>query len=345
MAGYTCRHGGARLAVVVVVLVVCASVAVLVPAIQRNRENARRQVCMSNLEQWGKAIWLYESAHRRLPMASTVTRDDEGRITAVDGWSFRVALLPYLDDAPQFAPDIDHGRPLVEPADADGTPHANALKSSFPLLICPSYRGSPYADPQTKLQAISNYKAMGATHHESLSVASPQPLKPKYGPVERHPDGAFVPGTAIKWGGVRDGTAYTIGLVETVEPQIARWTVGAEATLVGLSPDVEFCTTRPVGLTFYCPKSYRPGWGDENPDAAKYHTYLNWDYEQEPYDGADGVKGGKFGPGSHHEGRVYHWYLDGTVRSLPQNLDVSLYMFMITRDGHDPASEYLLCPD
>ena len=69
-------------------------------------------------------------------------------------------------------------------------------------------------------------------------------------------------------------------MVETVEPRFARWTVGAESTLVGLSPDVEFSEPE-ENRNFYAVKGYKTGlYEDENPVTANYHTYLNWDYEQ-----------------------------------------------------------------
>ena len=346
MPQHSPRRGISKIAVLVVVIVIGGILAVLIAAVGRSREAARSATCSNKLGKWARAMLKYESQHRRMPMASTVTRNAAGDITAIDGWSYRVALLPYLDgEVPKLDVDVERGRPLEEPADADGTPHADALKTSFPLLLCPSYGGSPYADSKTNREAISNYKVMGATHHESLSVASPQPLKPKYNPKGRHPDGACFPGTALKLNEFLDGTSNTIIFVESVEPHFARWTVGAESTLVGLSPDVEFYTTLRHDCGYYCIKGHEPHagyyYGDESPAIAKYHTYLNWDYEQEPYDGGDGTVGGKYGPGSHHPHGTFHAFLDGAVRSVPREIDVSTYMFIITRINGDPSLETL----
>ena len=196
MARHTCRRGGARLAVVVVVLVIGAGLVVLMPAIQRSREESRRLACMRNLEQWGKAIARYESAHRRLPMASTVTRDDEGRIAAVDGWSFRVPLLPYLDDAPHCA-----GHRPRPAAGRAGRRRRNAacrctedFVSAPPLpelswkSVCRS-RDELAGDQQ--LQGNGRYAPREPQRGVAAAVAA------EVRPAKRHPDGRSFPGTAL----------------------------------------------------------------------------------------------------------------------------------------------------
>ncbi len=43
-----------------------------------------------------------------------------------------------------------------------------------------------------------------------------------------------------------------------------------------------------------------------------------------------------YGPSSAHPTVVNHLFADGSVRSLDKNIDVSVYMFLITRAGGDP---------
>jgi prepilin-type N-terminal cleavage/methylation domain-containing protein len=317
------QRGFSLMELLVIIAILGIVIAMLLPAVQAARESARRAACMNNLAKLGRAFFNHEAAKRQFPMASTVTRDAAGKITAVDGWSFTVMLLPYLEQATLFESlDIKNGRPLVERPGAKDTPHATVLALSLPEFRCPSFGGEPFADPLTKKEALTNYKAMGATHVESLTVASPKPLKPKYKPEGQHPDGGCFPGTALKLTDIKDGASNTILLVETVEPRFARWTVGAEATLVGLPPSVEYEQVK--GKSYFAPKG---------PDA---RTYLNWDYDQHPYDGADGTKGGKYGPSSNHRGTVNHVFFDGHIEALNRSVDASLYMFHITRDAGDP---------
>ena len=327
----------------VVLVIVGMLLALLLPAIQAAREAARRAGCTSNLKQIGIGFHNYRDAMRRFPMACAVTRDAAGKITAVDGWSFTVPLLPFLElDNLYRMLDVKNGRPLVEPEGDRAGQHAIALATPVAILRCPNFQGNPFVDPNAKKkEAISNYKAMGATHHESLSIASPNPQKPKYLAEKGekvHPDGICFPGTAVRMADIADGTSNTVLLCESIEPRFARWTVGAEATLVGLPPVVELEQAK--GLDFFAPK----GFDLESAERGKskvdptYRTYLSWDCEKRPYDGADGTKGGKYGPSSHHAGVVNHLFADNDVRAMPKDFDVALYMFLITRAGGDPAS-------
>ena len=259
----------------VVVVVLVFLLVLLVPWLSESESRGRRVTCINNLKQLGLAFHNFHDAHRKLPAASGVTRDEDGAITAVDGWSYVVTLLPYMEyGAVCDTLDMKTGRPLVEPAGRDGTPHADARRTVLSELICSSYKGSLYADPATKADAITNYKVMGATHHESLSVASAEPAVPKYDPEGAHPDGACFPGTQLKFASfTRDGTAHTILGAETIEREFARWTVSADAAVVGLPRAVEY--GRYEGR-YYAPRGFDG-------------TYLDWDYGEHPYDGTDGT--------------------------------------------------------
>jgi type II secretory pathway pseudopilin PulG len=339
------RSGFTWVELVVVLLIVVVAVGLLLPGIQAAREAARLASCNSNLKQWGLALHNYHDANRRLPPSCGVSRDAAGKITATDGWSWMVHCLPFMEYQNLYNTlDVDSGRPLVEPAGAVGTPHAQALRTLMAEGICPTYRGSPYVNASQK-EAITNYKAMGATHIESLTVATDAPLVPKYDPSgldargnPRHPDGALFPGSTTCFADFgQDGSAHTILVAETVEPRFARWTVGAEATVVGLPGNVEFEAV--PGQSYYAPKGTFVGgkWDEETTVNPEYRTYLNWNCEKFPYDGGNGSKGGKYGPSSHHPSVVNHLFGDGAVRSISKDVDPAAYMFGITRAGGDPT--------
>ena len=169
---------------------------------------------------------------------------------------------------------------------------------------------------------------------------------PKYARAgNRHPDGAIFPGSRHGREGFRgDGTGRTVLLVETVEQNVARWTVGNECALVGLPPVVEFVDD--TTLSYCRPKGYTAGefWENSTVDPEMDKTYLNWDYDANPYsDGglstpsasADGPM--KYGPSSHHPDVTNHLFVDGSVHSINNRIDVSLYMFVITRNNGDPS--------
>jgi type II secretory pathway pseudopilin PulG len=317
------RHGITLTGLLVIIVIIGILIALLLPAVQAARESARRAACMSNIRQLGLAQLVYHDSFRCFPMASGVSRDSAGKITAVDGWSFTVVCLPFLEKSNLYKTlDIRNGKPLLEPKDSKDTPHAAALATVIPQLVCPSFAGAN-VNQQAKKEAISNYKAVGATHIESLSVASPNPQKPKYNPEGHHPDGGSFPGTSLTLADIKDGMSNTLLLVESAEPRFARWTVGAEATVVGLPRTVEY--EQVANEVFFAPKG------------TDCKTYLNWDYQAHPYDGADGTKYGKCGPSSNHSRIVNHQFFDGSVHSIKDSVDATTYMHIITREGKEPV--------
>lgn len=353
------RHGLTLLELVCLIGLFTSLIALAIPAIQAARESARREACSNNLKQLGFACHAYHSAQEQFPPSSGVTRNADGTITAVDGWSWLVLLLPYVNESLGSEKllydslDIAQGRPLMEPLAGQGTPHADALATSLPQFRCPSFRVSYDLDMTDDVAAITNYKGMGATHRESLSVASPHPLTPKYDlprPGSKvpapHPDGMFFPGTGVRIQDVRDGISNTLLAAESAEPRCARWTVGAEAAVVGLPPIVEFEFWDGGGrakkeyvvtncMTVKGLRNVTEDGAGADPCYWTYRTYLDWDCEANPYDGLDGTKGGKFGPSSHHPGVTNHLVADGSVRAFRRDLSVIVYMKLITRSLGD----------
>ena len=107
--------------------------------------------------------------------------------------------------------------------------------------------------------------------------------------------------------------------------------MGAEAAVVGLPRNVLFEKDKngavsPAG----CGKALA-----KSPEADStywaYRTYLDWDYDRSPYDGADGLQGGKYGPSSGHANVVNHLFADGRAHSISRDIDLTLYMSLITR--------------
>jgi type II secretory pathway pseudopilin PulG len=350
---------GLTLLEILILIGICGGIAMMLfPAILAARERSRREICTNHVKSFGAALHAYHDAHKQFPPSSGVMRDLEGKITAVDGWSWIAKILPYLDigkkdssgDANQStfykSLDLDKGRPLVEPTKADGTQHGDALATTFDTLLCPSSSNGPFVDPRTKKEAITNYKAMGATHKESLSAASPHPLTPKFCeeplPVLRsnhdqnlcfHPDGNMFPGSSTRLDDLANsnGTAHTILVGESLEQRFARWTVGAESTVVGLPPNVEFEEITHNRI-WYVPLGYEKAL-HKAPEADAtywtYSTYLDWDYDEKPYGGTDFCEGARYGPSSKHPGVVNHLFGDGSCQAIEKKVDVNLYMFFI----------------
>jgi len=357
MNGRKRRRGLTLIELIVLLAIVAIIIAMLAPAILSARKAARRAQCMNNMKQIGLAFHNFHDAFRKFPPSSGVTRDPEGKITAVDGWSFYAELLPFMEYGTIYDRlNIRKGHPDPGADDDSGEFEKEAARDArntqLAELICPDNPNPKFADPVNKTGALTNYKAMGATHIESLQVASPKPTTPLYLPEEatRHPDGALFPGGRIKLSAFgRDGSAHTILCTETMDPQYGVWTVGAEVSLVGLPSAQPGPDGKPEALkferyedTYWAPAGYNAKFGDEAaPEVRRLKTYLGYDFAKaDPgtYVGAEARN--KYGPSSAHPGVVNHLLADGSVHSISTDTDFATYMFLITRAGGDPTGQF-----
>ena len=355
------KRGFTLVELLVVIAIIGILIALLLPAIQAAREAARRARCLNNLKQLALSFQNVESALGRFPSSCRVKKDPTtGQIIAMGsqpgtGWSWCVDVLPYIENRSLWETlNINSGWPRDGFGDITH-PHYVALGSSIDYFHCPSFSGDEYIDSTTKIEAITNYKVMGATHLESLNVASMNVSQPLYGLPREHPDGGIYPGSRHGINGFsRDGSSHTIILVESKEQNIARWTIGTEVCLAGLPTALSGAGGKcvqfqiPPLYKYNHPQNYTPNaWSDEStiPDEANW-TYLNWDYEEIPYsDGGVAESAGVspnmdqsavfYGPSSDHSELVNHAFADGSVHSLKTAMDAAAYMFLITRNNGD----------
>jgi hypothetical protein len=111
--------------IVAVLGIGCVLIALMLPAVSRNREAARAPQCKNNLKQIAVALLNYEADYDALPPAYTV--DGDGK--PLHSW--RTLLLPYLDQSPLYN-RIDFSKPWDDPVNAE------ACSRSLAIFDCPS---------------------------------------------------------------------------------------------------------------------------------------------------------------------------------------------------------------
>ena len=114
----------------VVIAIIGILVALLLPAVQKVREAARRTQCSNNLKQVGLAVIMHEDARKAYPMGRTAT--DQMGVS----WAFQ--LTPFMEAKAIFDAYDDTLR-------VDDAGNATAFRSPVPSYFCPSRR-SPSAD-------------------------------------------------------------------------------------------------------------------------------------------------------------------------------------------------------
>lgn len=184
----------------------------------------------------------------------------------------------------------------------------------------------------------------------------------------QHPDGANWPGAKMSFANFKqDGMGHTILAVETVEPLLSRWALGWQSTVVGLPTrfsnnnwaPIDAVTFLNLSLTntlntttnvlferFWYPTGFNGRFDDESRipiDCPQFRTFLSHDYTTSWYLPVDALPFPRpqdpqqYGPSSKHGNVTNHLFVDGSVHAIFNNIDVAAYMFMITRDGSDPA--------
>jgi len=348
------NRGFTLVELLVVIAIIGILIGLLLPAIQAAREAANRAACINKLKQIGLAFHNMDSARKTFPSAVQMKNAFYEQAPGT-GWSWLVQILPYMEEG-QLYDGLNYrtGYPTDQTVE-----NAEALARAMPGFLCPSYSGSSYVDPNatTLLEAITNYKVIGATGQLSLGIKFPSgPTRgraPDYGDPQDHPDGGIFPGSSHGINGFqKDGTSHTIIVTESVEPYVSRWTVGLETCIVGLPPIVTDGTDGivPAGTGLYpyhYPAGFTGTYGDDS-TVTMNRTYMNWDYEPAAVGGDGPYENGlpkshdksiemQYGVSSEHGGVVNHLFADGSVHSLNDEMDAAAYMFLITRNNGDPA--------
>lgn len=313
------RKGFTLVELLVVIAIIGILIGLLLPAVQAAREAARRTQCLNHLKQLGLAAHNFHSAFSRFPPACNLGVPPPGMKggKGYHGWSWLAHLLPFHEQGNLYPLlDITNGSPL----DDNNVNHVNARKTTIAEYICPSYTGPRYRDVGGDTFALTNYKALSATHLASQQANSKgAPMAPLY--PGSHPDGTLyrLSRTRVEW--IADGSSHTAIACETIEEYSAEWIWGLNAMLVGLRAENAEDFSK-------CGNYYVP--------SGNARTYLQEDYDANPYQN----KTYKHGPSTPHSAVANHLFADGSAHSLDVTIDAKLYMFLITREGGETLSAF-----
>ena len=302
------RQGFTLIELLVVIAIIAILIALLVPAVQKVREAAARTQCANNLKQLGIAMHAFESAHKVFPpgalrtSTSVVSKAFAGKFgvtnTAVKH-SWAVFILPHIEQGTVAA---------QYNLNADNASAANQAARETPInvFICPSSQG---AKPRMNIAGGVTYAGTDYAPNNGYS-ANLESAGYVDVSVARH--GILKVNAAYSIAEITDGSSNTFLLSELAgrpdRYQAGKFVSSNSQTDGGWADDANEYITHGFDAT-----------GTTSPGPC--HT--NCTNGNEVY--------------SFHSGGANHVFGDGSVRYVDANMDIRLFVRLITMAGGESS--------
>jgi prepilin-type N-terminal cleavage/methylation domain-containing protein/prepilin-type processing-associated H-X9-DG protein len=312
----------------VVIAIIGVLVGLLLPAIQASREAARRSQCVNNLKQFALAVQNYESAKEALPPAAEIPK---GQV--FQPFSAQARLLPYLEQSNiSNLIDFDIAVPF--------TAHPEIARVRVPTYMCPAEEN----DRQRETPTLTYYPLNYCINEGTWFI---------YDPVsDTAGDGAFAPNRSFRLAEINDGLSNTLVAAEVKAYQPNLWDTSQPTGLNVAAPTTPNELSAYFGGTFdfnghtewvegdvhetgftttFAPNTEVPhvdGGGTYNVDVT---SMRDGESTTLPTYAAVTVR-------SYHPGTANAAFLDGSVHSVGDDIDLIVWRAQGTRAGNESAA-------
>jgi prepilin-type N-terminal cleavage/methylation domain-containing protein len=322
------RFGFTLVELLVVIAIIGILVALLLPAVQAAREAARRMSCGNNLKQIALAIHNYHDTYKTCPpIRGGQLQNNQPFGQAFypgcpawfnsSAWSWRALILPYMEQQPLYDTlnfETVKDTTCYSPApDFSGTSNPNTTRIT--AYLCPSE-----AWPEGG-NAPTNYGGVFGNQ------ANP------FGPLQTQ--GIFAGSPGVRFRDIVDGTANTVMVGEVYRGVPMIRTGGGPAYTQGNRCDRWVVETGWCGVDTNCPA---PTTGpDQNsatasPDCPGKNCcadHISWN------DNHNNGNSGRRPFSSLHPGGAQGAYGDGSVKFIPETVDLQVWRNTGTRFGKE----------
>jgi prepilin-type N-terminal cleavage/methylation domain-containing protein/prepilin-type processing-associated H-X9-DG protein len=309
------RIGFTLIELLVVIAVIGVLIAMLLPAVQKVGEAANRTQCQNNLKQIALAVHNYHDASGGFPRnGSRYNRIDDGTGTTSYSWSFFARMLPFLEQ-----------EPLYRTAAIDtGSLQGNvATSTNIATFFCPSDTArheSPNSNTANNWTtgapvALTNYKGVSGSNWcwgEYPNVGTNGSCDCFYQNGKGKGDGMFF----------RTDIIYSLRLTDITDGTSTTFMIGEDIPL----------------LNCWCAWPY----ANTATGTCAIPPNLNLDQRYGICD-ADAVKSNSawantFSFRSRHPGGLHFALADGSVRFIPESIDLPIYRALSTIQGGEVVS-------
>ncbi len=295
----------------VVITIIGILIALLLPAVQAAREAARRLQCCNNLKQLGLALHSYHEALNSFPAASQVKIPEHcaGSINC-RGTSLYVTLLPFIEQL-GLEGEYDYNMSWIEWAQA----HPELNNTRLAVYQCPSDdRSQEYPDSRVYFGVCG-----GKPPREAFNWRG-----------DVYIDGLFVMNRWRRIADIRDGTAQTFAIGESVHP--AKWGLGPGYGDPNVGGPVTWWLGGECRKPDCPPSSMMTGRlvrGTKYPINSSLMPMADNDENDAPF-------------GSFHSGGTHFVFADGHVAFVNDTIDMAVYQALGSIDGEEtiPGNTY-----
>jgi prepilin-type N-terminal cleavage/methylation domain-containing protein/prepilin-type processing-associated H-X9-DG protein len=312
----------------VVIAIIAILIGLLLPAVQKVREAAARLSCANNLKQIGMALHNHESTFQFFPTAGSYPIVTAPNVRVSKSWSVHSRLLPFIEQ--------ENLQRLIDFTKAyDVQP--NVTQQKIPMFICPS-EPKAIARPDG---ALTHFPLNYGANMGSWMIFDPSTTQGVGG------DGAFIVGRNVRINEFIDGTSQTIAFSEvkaytpylrdggnpsapaTAMPTTPSQVVNYGGTFKADSGHTEWVDARihQSGFTAsFTPNtkfSYTNGGSEYDIDFNSMREGLT----------STSITYSTVTSRSYHSGVVNVVFMDGSVKSIPNNIDPVVWRALGTRAG------------
>lgn len=325
-------RGFTLIELLVVIAIIAILIALLLPAVQSAREAARRTQCRNNLRQFGIAMHNYESSHRAFPPGSIASADYMTVYTTVN-----TMLMPYIE--------VDNVSKLIDPEISWFLHSASVARTVVPMFVCPSNsKDNPRVIPEIGSFGLPVGDTFGAIDYIYCRGAGDSYCYSVLPPDER---GLFTANIAVKQKEITDGLSMTFAMGEGAGGP--KWLLcrGAgcttvfsgssgpkEATNIWLSGGVGNSVFEGMGLIASSVWGCTVDRMNKSPVTDSYIDVGNLNDCRASYNGGThSVSNFR----SDHPGGCHFLLIDGSVRFVNENINLTHYRQLSTISGGEAA--------
>lgn len=320
------RSGFTLIELLVVIAIIAILIALLLPAVQQAREAARRTQCKNNLKQLGLALHNYLDTHSAFPPSICLTLSG----AQYGQWGPQARLLPFLDQA-NLQNLINFSLPY--------STQTNVIGFRVPTYLCPSEVNDRASSADGLQQYPINYGAnMGV-----WLVFDPT--------TGRGGDGAFYPNSKLMPRNFTDGMSATLGFSEIKAFQPIIKTGGSPTATPPTTPSE-------IGSIAgdFEPENGHTEWvegrvhqngftGTFPPNMTVPHASggITYDTDYTSMEEGDSTTAPTYAAvtsRSYHVGIVQSLLMDGSVRSMSENIDNRIWRNLSARNDGNVIGEF-----